>query len=124
MATPPNLPAIPSAAPAIPLTPELRAAYEDLYDKYEDAIEATRDPGVHGALLSSQANVDDVLDKDNLYRLEANTALYQALLEQIKDTNDELKTLQAQITAISSGVSTFGDILAGISKVLSLVGVA
>jgi len=117
----PVIPPVPPDPPTIPLTPEVRAAYQDLYDKYETAIEATRDPGVHGALLASQTNVDNVLTKDDLYRLEANTALYEALLGQIQDTNAEVKTLQSQISAISSGISTFGDILGAISKVLSLV---
>jgi hypothetical protein len=118
LSTPPVIPPVP---PTIPLIPDIRAAYQDLYNKYETAIEATRDPGVHGSLLSSQTNVENVLTKDAMYRIKANTALYQALLGQIEDTNAELKTLQAQIIAISSGVSTFGDILAAISKVLSLV---
>lgn len=109
------------SVPMIPLAPDLRAAYEDLYDKYETAIENTRDPGVSAALSASQVNVDDILTKDNLYRIEANTALYDALLQQINSTNDELKALQAQMLAISSGISTFGEILGAINKVLTLI---
>jgi hypothetical protein len=121
LANAPATPAVPSAAPIIPLTPEIRAAYSDLYNQLEAAIENTRDPGVHATLLASQSNVDDVLTKDDLYRIEANSALYSALLGQINDTNSDLDALQGQIRAISSGVSTFGDILAAISKVLALI---
>ena len=123
--TPPSIPPAPSAgapaSPTIPLTPVLRAAYEDLYTKYETAIENSTDPGVIAALSASQANVDDTLTLDNMYRLKAITALYNALLQQINSTNDELKALQKQILAISSGVSTFGDILGAINKVLSFL---
>ena len=123
--TPPSIPPAPiagaPASPTIPLTPVLRAAYEDLYTKYETAIENSTDPGVIAALSASQANVDDTLTLDNMYRLKAITALYNALLQQINSTNDELKALQKQILAISSGVSTFGDILAAINKVLSFL---
>ena len=111
----------PPPVPVIPLTPELRSAYQNLLDTYETAIENTTDPGVLEALNSSRTNVDDVLTKDSIYKIEATTALYDALLQQISGTNDELKTLQAQILAISSGISTFGDVLSAIGKVLALI---
>lgn len=117
MITPPP----PPPAPVIPLTPELRAAYQDLLDKLQTSIENTADPGALEALNSSLTNVDNVLTKDAEYRLGANTGLYGALLQQISGTNSELKTLQAQILAISSGISTFGEILGAINKVLSLI---
>lgn len=113
-------PTTPSAS-TIPLTPELRAGYQDLLAQIQTAIETTTDPGVLEALNSSRTNVDNVLTKDVMYRIEANTALYDALLLRINSTNDELKTLQAQILAISSGISTFGDILGAINKVLTLI---
>ena len=108
----------------LPLTAEQRAAYQDLYDRYETAIENTIDVGVLEALNASQLDVGNILTKDDEYRLEANTALYDALLGQIKSTNADLKALQTQILAISAGVSTFGDIIAAITKVLSLVPIA
>jgi hypothetical protein len=117
MSNPPTTP----PAPAIPLTPELRAAYQDLYNKYETAIENTTDIGALEALNASQLDVDNVLTKDGEYRLAANTALYAALLQQIDSTNVQLKTLQTQICAIANGVSTFADILGAIDKVLTLV---
>jgi hypothetical protein len=110
----------PPPAPLIPLTPALRSAYQNLLATYETAIENTTDPGVLEALNSSRTNVDDVLTKDSIYKLEATTALYEALLQQISDTNDELAALQAQILAISSGISTFGNVLSAIGKVMAL----
>jgi hypothetical protein len=113
--------AVVPASLTLPLTPEQRAAYEDLYSKYEVAIEENTDPGVLEALNASQLAVESVLSQDAQDGLKTNTALYGALLTQIKTTNDGLKTLKAQIQAISSGVSTFSDILAAITKVLSLI---
>lgn len=118
---PASLPDPNSGNAIIPLPPALRAAYEDLYNRYETAIENSTDPGLLEALNSSQNNVDDTLTKDDMYRIEANTALYSALAEQIKDTNTELETLKKQILSISSGVSTFADILGAINKVLALL---
>jgi hypothetical protein len=108
-------------APTIPLTPELRAAYQDLYDKYEAAIESTTDVGALEGMNASQLDVDNILTKDALYRLEANTALYDALLVQINSTNDDLKKLKAQMLAIANGVAIFGDVLGAIEKVLTMV---
>jgi len=106
---------------AIPLPPEVRAAYQDLYKKYETAIETTADPGALSALNASQTDVDNILTKDSMYRLNANSDLYDALTKQINTTNQGLVDLKKQITSIASGVSTFGDILSAIDKVLSLV---
>ena len=119
--TPPVLPAALPATPTIPLTPELRAAYQDLNKKYETAIQNTIDVGVLESLNASQLDVNNILTKDDMYRLQANSALYDALLKQINGTNADLKDLKDQIEAISSGISTFSDILAAISKVLSMV---
>jgi uncharacterized protein (DUF2342 family) len=119
MATP--SPVIPPAAPTIPLTDEIRAAYQDLYAKIETEIENTADVGILQALNTSQADVNNVLTMDAMYRLHADTAQFAALLKQINHTNDGLKTLQDQIGAIASHVAQAGAILGAISKVLTLV---
>jgi hypothetical protein len=117
LTTPPT----PPTAPLLPLTPEQHASYEDLLATYQAAIENTADLELLETLNSSRANVDDVLTKDNMYRIASTTALYDALLQQIGDTNDELKKLKAQILAISSGISTFADVLSAVDKVLTLI---
>ena len=119
MATP--SPAIPPGAPTIPLTDEIRAAYEDLNTKIESAIEATADAAILAALNASQQDVDDILTKDTQYRLHANTALFAALLAQINQTNDGLKTLQGQIAATASHIAAAGAVIGAIGKVLTLV---
>jgi hypothetical protein len=118
LSTPPpgNIP----ASPTIPLPDAVRAAYQDLYAKLETAIENTTDVAALEALNTAQLNVDNTLTKDNMYRIEANTELFQALLQQINDTNSGLKTLQDQITSIASHFATAADIIAAINKVLTL----
>jgi hypothetical protein len=79
---------------------------------------------VSQALQASQLDVQNTLRKDDLYHFEANTALYTALLQQITTTNTNLATLKTQIEAIDSHIATFGDILAAITKVLTLISTA
>lgn len=113
---------IPAASePTIPLTPEVRSAYLDLSDKYQLTIMGTADVGVLQAVLASKLDVDNILTKDNMYRLNANTALYDALLHQIRSTNAELVTLKAQIAAVAGHIATAGEVLAAITKVLTLL---
>lgn len=105
----------------LPLTQEQRDAYQNLYDQYETSIESTTDVSLLESLNASQDDVAGVLDKDAEYRLAANTALYQALLQQINTTNDNLKKLKAEIQTIASDISTFSKILAAIDKLLPLI---
>ncbi len=117
MTNPPTTP----TGPTIPLTPEVRAAYQDLYNKLETAIENTTDVGALETLNASQLDVGNVLTKDAEYQLNANTALFNALLQQINTTNAGLKALKAEILTISSGISTFGTILGAVDKILTMV---
>ncbi len=110
-------------SPVIPLTPEVRAAYQDLYNKIEAAIEGTTDVTALQALNAQQAQVDDVLQKDAICRLDANAEAFTALLTQMNDTNNGLKTLQGQIQATASHFQTASDILGAINKVLGLLSI-
>jgi hypothetical protein len=119
VATPPvgNLP----ANPTIPLTPEVRAAYQDLYNKIQAAIDSTWDEATVQALNTWSAEVDQVLTKDDLYNRSKDTAIFSALQKQINYTNEGLKTLRDQIASIASHFAMAADILAAINKVLTLV---
>jgi hypothetical protein len=107
--------------PTIPLTPEVRAAYQDLYNKLETAIENTIDVGTLETLNASQLDIGNILIKNSEYQLAANTALFNALLQQINTANVGLKALKAQIIGISNDISTFANILGAIDKVLTMV---
>ncbi len=119
MATPPvdNLP----ANPTIPLTPEVRAAYQDLYNKIQAGIDSTMDLAAVQALNTWWAEVDQVLTKDDEYKLSADTAIFEALKKQINYTNQGLKTLRDQISSIASHFAMAGDIVAAIDKVFTLI---
>lgn len=105
----------------IPLTSEVRAAYQNLFDRMQVAIDKTTDVALLEALNTWQGEVDDVLTKDNMYRIKASSALFDALLEQINDTNEGLEKLKKQIESIATGFQIAGQVLAAINKVLSLV---
>jgi ABC-type transporter Mla subunit MlaD len=122
MTTPP--PAGLPAAPAIPLSAVVKAAYQDLYNQIEAAIESTTDVTALQALNDQQAQIDDVLQKEALYELAANTDAFSALLTQFNSTNTGLKTLQVQINATASHFQTAAGILAAIDKVFGLLGIS
>jgi hypothetical protein len=107
--------------PTIPLTDDARKAYQDLFNSMQEAIEGTTDVAILEALNARQADVDSVLTKDAMYRLHANADLFDALLKQINDTNDELKKLQDQIKSIAAGFNAAGQVLAAINKVLTFI---
>lgn len=106
---------------SIPLTKDVRTAYEDLYSKIQAEIDSTMDPAVIEALNPMLYQVDQVLTKDDEYRLAQDTAIFSALKSQINSTNQGLKTLRAEIASIASHFATAGAIIGAIDKVLTLV---
>ena len=119
--TPPsNLP----AAPTIPLTADVRAAYLALYNTIQTEIEGTTDVIALEALNPLRDQIDDVLNKDGLYRISQNTDSFNELLTQINSTNSGLKTLQTQIKTTASHFQTAASILSAIDKVFGLIGIA
>lgn len=107
--------------PAIPLSPDVRAAYQEMYAKNEAAIESTTDFNLLKALNASQLDIGGLLSADDQYRLNADSAQFQSILTQINATNNGLKALQTKISGIASGIATFGAVVGAIDKVLSLV---
>jgi hypothetical protein len=105
--------------PAIPLTPDLRASYQEVYAKNQKALEEANDFELVKQLNASQLQIGGLLSADDQYRLHADTALFQSMLTQIKATNDGLKTLQDKIGKIEGGISKFADVLGAVSQVLS-----
>lgn len=118
MSTPVGNTPVPSCM--IPLPPDVRAAYQDLYDKIQAAIDSTMDAAALEALNAWQPQVDQVLTQDDEYRLSQDTNIFVALQKQIKSVNDGLKELRGQISSIASHFAMAGDIIAAIDKVLCL----
>jgi uncharacterized phage infection (PIP) family protein YhgE len=112
-----NLP----ASLSIPLTPAVRVAYQDLYDKIQAELDGTMDVAAIEALNAWQPEVDQVLRKDELCKIASATSNLDALQKQINYTNQGLKTLRDQISSIASHFAMAADIIAAIDKVLTLV---
>ena len=112
-----NLP----ANPTIPLTPEVRSAYQDLYNKMQAAIDSTMDLATLQALNAWHPKLEQVLTQDDKYKLSADSAIFESLQSQINYVNQGLKTLRDQISSITSHIAMAGDIIAAIDKVLTLV---
>jgi hypothetical protein len=85
------------------------------------ALDSTMDEATIEALNAWQPEVDQVLRKDELYKIATNTSNLGALQKQIGYTNQGLRTLQSQISSIASHFAMAGDIIAAIDKVLTLV---
>ena len=106
---------------SIPLSPEVRAAYRDLYDKIQAAIDSTMDATVLEALNPQLNEVDQVLTKDDEYKLTQDTAVFAALKTQINSVSQGLKTLRAEIAATAAHFAAAAAIIGAIDKVLTLV---
>lgn len=119
MSTPSGISSLP--APTIPLSPEVRAAFQNLYDKIQAVIDSTMDLATVEALNRWQPEVDQILTQDDEYKLNQDTNIFTALQKQIKYVNDGLTELRSQISSIASHFAMAGDIIAAIDKVLSLV---
>jgi hypothetical protein len=110
-----------TAGPTVPLTPDARAAYEALYATNETAIENTNDVELLKSLNATQLDIGNLLSADDQYRLNQNTAQFEALLKAINGTNAGLKTLQTKIAGIAGGIAKFADVVGAINKVLSVI---
>ena len=119
MSTPGNLP----AAPTIPLSDDLRSAYQDLYSKLDTEYQNNIDGTAQATLQPARLNVRNVLTKDDECKFAQDTALFSALAAQISSTTDALKTLQAEMNATLSHFQTASAILGAVTKVLGLLGV-
>ncbi len=117
MTTPTNLP----ANPTIPLSPDLKAAYQNAYNTMQAQLDNSMDPVAVEALNAAQLQIQTVLDKNDLYVLQQDTALFTALQKQIGVANNSLKTLKAQIAATASHFSMAADIVTAIDQVLCLI---
>lgn len=118
MTPPPNIPPV---APTIPLAPEVRAAYQDLYDSIQKTLDSTMDLATVQLMNQWQPQVELVLDQDDEYKISQDTAVFASLQKQIKDVNKGLTALRAQITSIASHFNTAATIIAAIDKLITLI---
>jgi hypothetical protein len=121
LSTPPTTP-VPTGGttPALPLTADARAKYENLYALAEAAVQNTSDPTILGSLNDSKDAIGAVISADNAAQLAQDDASFQALAAQIKIANDSLKKLQTDIAGVASKIKIFGEVASGITQLLSL----
>jgi len=107
--------------PTLPLSADIRAAYQDVYAKNQAAIEGTTDFELLTSLNDSNDAIGSLLSADDAFHIHADSAAFQALLAQIGTTNAGLKVLQAKIGNIAGDIGKFGMVVGAITKVLSMV---
>ena len=107
--------------PEIPLKPEVRQAYEDLYSQYESAIENTTDTTLLEKLNASQLAVAAVINADNEAIRDGNTNTFNQVLTNIGIANKGLADLKAQIESVAKDVGMYAGIVSGITAVLGMV---
>jgi len=107
--------------PTLPLSAEIRAAYEDVYAQNQAAIEGTTNVELLTALNDSNDAIGSLLSADDQYHIHANSAAFQALLGQIGTTNKGLKDLQAKVDKVAGDIGKFSMVASAINKVLSMV---
>ena len=118
---PASLPPVPAGPVTLPLVPALRAAYQEVYDQSEILKQSTHDLALRDMCNAISAGADDVLTKDNLYRIEANTVLFEVIQAQIKDTLTQLTAVKKQIEAVASHIAVASSVVGAIDKLLTLV---
>ena len=104
--------------PTIPLSPDLKAAYQNLYDTLQSAVNSTMDLATIEALNPMLNQVDQVLTQNDEYTLSQDTNVFTALQKQIQSVNDGLKVLRGQVQAIAAHFALAGTVIAAIDKVL------
>lgn len=107
--------------PEIPLKPEVRQAYKDLYSQYESAIENTTDTTLLEKLNASQLAVAAVINADNEAIRDGNTNTFNQVLTNIGIANKGLADLKAQIESVAKDVGMYAGIVSGITAVLGMV---
>ena len=107
--------------PTLPLSADIRAAYQDVYAKNQAAIEGTTDFELLTALNDSNDAIGSLLSADDQYHIHADTGAFQALLTQIGATNKGLKDLQAKVDKVAGDIGKFSMVASAINKVLTMV---
>jgi hypothetical protein len=118
MSTIPNTPG--GASQPLPLNPDARQSYEDMYALAEAAVQNTSDPTILGSLNDSKDAIGAVISADNAAQLQQDDASFQALQAQIKIANDALTKLKSDIAGVATKINIFGQVAAGIDKVISI----
>src|SRR5262245_12029579 len=113
----------PDASTPAPLTsPETVAAYRALYDVLGRAYWEASDINAKDTIQGARDAIYDILTDLNIAQLQANTALFLALIPRVRQTNVALSKIKSDIAGITKNINTASSVIASIAKMLSIVG--
>ena len=122
-AAPANVPtAADTTAPPSLANPETIATYKALYDTLGRAYWEASDINAKDTIQGARDAIYDILTDLNIAQLQANTALYLAVMPKIRQTNAALNKIKDQIAQITKNINTASSVVAAVAKVIGIVG--
>lgn len=110
-----------SLTPPIAQPADLAHAYQQLYDQLGTAYWHATDIDSKDLIHGTQTAIGDILTALDEDQLAGNSAQFTALLPKVKAVNDALKQIQESIKKITKDIDTASNVLAAVSKLLTLV---
>ncbi len=101
--------------------PSLGEAYQTVYDLLGTLYWESSDLPTKDLVFGAREAVGEILDAVDQQGLVDNTKILNALLPKITMANTALKEIQAGISSITRNLNTAANLVAAVSKVLSLV---
>lgn len=113
----------PDASTPAPLAdPDIIAAYRTLYDTLGRAYWEASDINSKDIIQGARDAIYDILTDLNIAQLQANTALFLALIPRVRQVNVALGKIEDEITSITKNINTASSVIASITKMLTMVG--
>ena len=115
--TPPD-----ASTPAPLASPDTIAAYRALYDTLGRAYWEASDINAKDTIQGARDAIYDILTDLNIAQLQANTAIFLALIPKVRQTNVALGKIKDDITSITKNINTASSVIACIAKMMTIVG--
>jgi hypothetical protein len=113
----------PDASTPAPLAdPDTIAAYRTLYDTLGRAYWEASDINSKDIIQGARDAIYDILTDLNIAQLQANTALFLALIPRVRQINVALSKIEDDIAGITKNINTASSVIASITKILTIVG--
>jgi hypothetical protein len=113
----------PDASTPAPLAdPDTIAAYRTLYDALGRAYWEASDINSKDIIQGARDAIYDILTDLNIAQLQANTALFLALIPRVRQINVALSKIEDDIAGITKNINTASSVIASITKILTIVG--
>ena len=113
----------PDASTPAPLAdPDTVAAYRVLYDVLGRAYWEASDINAKDTIQGVRDAIYDILTDLNIAQLQANTAVFLALIPKVRQTNVALDKIKDDITSITRNITTASSVIISITKMMTIVG--